>query len=83
MKVQVVRAWPHRHESHWVELPVGATVAEAITAAGIATTGIAGVAIFGERAHAQQALRAGDRVELLEPLQVDPKNARRERARRS
>lgn len=81
IKVQVIRAWPQRHDSRQVEVPEGATVAEAIATAGIPTTGIAGVAIFGERVHAQQVLRDGDRVELLDPLRIDPKHARRVRAR--
>ena len=80
MKVEVVRAWPRRHESREVELADGATVAEAIALSGIDCSGIAGMAVFGERVEPTHRLREGDRVELLGPLQVDPKEARRRRA---
>jgi putative ubiquitin-RnfH superfamily antitoxin RatB of RatAB toxin-antitoxin module len=36
--------------------------------------------VFGERASAEDVLRDDDRLELLRPLQVDPKEARRRRA---
>ena len=79
--VEVVQAWPRRHETVRVDLPEGATVAEAIAAAGLLTPGgHAGVAIYGDIATADQRLRDGDRVELLRPLTIDPKEARRRRA---
>lgn len=37
-------------------------------------------AVFGVRAVGSQRLRAGDRVEILRALQVDPREARRRRA---
>ena len=41
------------------------------------------LALWGRKAAAQEArLRDGDRVEVLRPLQVDPKVARRERFRK-
>ena len=80
MKVEVVRAWPRRHESREVELADGATVAEAIALSGIDCSGVAGMAVFGERVEPSRRLREGDRVELLGPLQADPKEARRRRA---
>ena len=39
-----------------------------------------GIAIFGQLAEATTRLSEGDRVELLRPLQLDPKEARRRRA---
>ena len=42
-----------------------------------------GIAIFGRLCGLSTRLRDGDRVELLRPLQIDPKQERRERARRS
>ena len=80
MKVEVVRAWPRRHDSRQVELADGATVAEAIALSGIDCSGVAGMAVFGERVEPSHRLREGDRVELLGPLQADPKEARRRRA---
>jgi uncharacterized protein len=78
--VEVVQAWPRSYESARVDLPEGATVAEAIAAAGLTPGGHVGVAVYGDIATADQRLRDGDRVELLRPLTIDPKEARRRRA---
>ncbi|MGI8559989.1 MAG: RnfH family protein [Luteimonas sp.] len=80
MRIEVVRAWPRRHEAVVLALPAGATVADALAASGFALAGIEGYAVFGERVDGRAALRDGDRVELLRPLQADPKEARRRRA---
>lgn len=80
MRVEVVRAWPRRHEAVVVDLPPGATLAQALAASGLDAAGIAGYAIFGQRVDAGTPLSDGDRVELLRPLEVDPKQARRLRA---
>lgn len=83
MRVQVIRAWPHRHELTELELPEGACVMDAVSAAGFAADAeISGYAVFGEAVEADAALREGDRLELLRPLLIDPKEARRRRARR-
>jgi putative ubiquitin-RnfH superfamily antitoxin RatB of RatAB toxin-antitoxin module len=81
MKVEVVRAWPRGYDSRQVELAEGATVGEAIALSGIDCSGVAGLAVFGERVEQTHRLREGDRVELLGPLQADPKEARRRRAK--
>ncbi|UJB21657.1 MULTISPECIES: RnfH family protein [Lysobacter] len=81
MKVEVVRAWPRRFESVGLELGEGATLAEAVAAAGFQDDAqITGYAVFGVKAAADTRLRDGDRVELLRALQIDPKDARRRRA---
>ena len=80
MKVEVVLAWPRRRESVLLELPGGTTVAEAVRHSGVSLEEVVAYAIHGVRADPTQALRDGDRVELLRPLQVDPKDARRRRA---
>ncbi len=81
MKVEVVRAWPRRFDAVTVDLPAGACVADAIRAAGMeGDADITGLAVFGQRVTPQTALGEGDRVELLRPLQADPKDARRRRA---
>ncbi len=83
MRVQVIRAWPRRAERVDLELPDGTYVADAVAASGFAFDAtVEGVAVFGELADAGQPLRDGDRVELLRPLLVDPKQARRLRASR-
>ena len=81
MKIELVRAWPRRFEALTVELADGATVADALAAAGWgADAEISGYALFGVKAVADTPLRDGDRLELLRPLQLDPKEARRRRA---
>lgn len=80
VRVEVVRAWPRRSSAVTLDLSEGATVADAIAACGLPLEGITGQAVFGERVAATQVLRHGDRVELLAPLLVDPKEARRRRA---
>jgi uncharacterized protein len=81
--VEVILAWPRRHLSRRLRLEGGATVAQAVAAAGFEPSllaGLDGYAIHGLRVQADERLRDGDRVELLRPLQLDPKEARRRRA---
>nr|WP_133500125.1 RnfH family protein [Lysobacter terrigena] len=80
MRVELVRAWPHRHESLWLDLPDGATVASALALSGWEARD---VAVFGERSTRERVLVAGDRIEILRPLIADPKDARRRRAQRN
>lgn len=81
MRVQLVRAWPGRHEAVEVELSAGACIEEALAAAGWrCEPPFVGVAIFGQLADARSQLHEGDRIELLRPLEIDPKVARRRRA---
>ncbi len=82
IRIEVIRAWPRRHASAWLVLPANATVADALAGCGLSLAGISGYAVFGETATAATRLRDGDRLELLPPLQADPKEARRRRARR-
>lgn len=82
-RVQVVLAWPHRSVQRELELAAGATVGDAVREAALEEAGeVAGYAVFGVLADAATPLRDGDRVELLRPLLADPKDARRQRARR-
>jgi putative ubiquitin-RnfH superfamily antitoxin RatB of RatAB toxin-antitoxin module len=82
IRVEVVRAWPRQHAMVAIGLPAGATVSDALAACGLALDGIEGYAVFGERVATTAALRDGDRLELLQPLLLDPKEARRRRAGR-
>jgi len=70
-----------------LELPAGATLAQAVTASGVLGRHGLSLAhiptgIWGRRAAANTLLRDGDRVELYRPLLCDPKEARRMRQRR-
>jgi putative ubiquitin-RnfH superfamily antitoxin RatB of RatAB toxin-antitoxin module len=63
-------------------LPAGATVRDAVTAAGLLERhGLAADAVrcgvWGRRCAWEHLLREGDRVELTRALAVDPKEARR------
>jgi putative ubiquitin-RnfH superfamily antitoxin RatB of RatAB toxin-antitoxin module len=70
-------------------LPDGATVAQALERAGgqgfaaAAQDAPGMLAIFGRLVAPATRLRDGDRIELLRPLQADPKERRRQRAGRS
>lgn len=70
-----------------VELPAGATLFDALRASGVLQRhpGIdparQPVGIWGQLRPLDTLLRAGDRVEVYRPLQVDPKEARRLRQR--
>lgn len=84
MKVELIKAWPQRFESLRVELVDGANVGDALDRAAIERPGFAAAddacAVFGERASRTTVLHDGDRIELLRPLTIDPKQARRRRA---
>lgn len=70
-----------------LRLPPGATVADAIAASGLAARwpecGGLDAGLWGRRAGRDARLSDGDRVEIYRPLRVDPKQARRQRARRA
>lgn len=81
MKVELLRAWPRRFERVEVELPEGASVADALSKADWSEDAeTIAYAVFGVTVTLQTVLADGDRVELLRPLQADPKDARRRRA---
>ena len=82
MKVELIRAWPRRFESTWLELTDGATVGDAVERCGLPMDEVVALAVHGARVERDAVLRDGDRIELLRPLQADPKDARRRRAAR-
>ncbi len=82
IQVEVIRAWSRGVEQVTLRLPAGATVATALAASGVRVAEVSGYAVFGTRAQPETVLRNGDRVELLRPLLIDPKDARRRRARK-
>ncbi len=84
IRVELIRAWPGRCEATTVELADDARVGDALTASGWALgEELTALAVFGVAATPATLLHDGDRIELLRGLQVDPKQARRLRARRS
>lgn len=85
LQIEVVVAWPRRHLSRRVAVPIGATAGEAAAAAGFDAATLAdvtGYAVHGERVEPGGVLRDGDRLELLRALEADPKVARHARAER-
>jgi putative ubiquitin-RnfH superfamily antitoxin RatB of RatAB toxin-antitoxin module len=62
-----------------IVLPEGATVADALRACALEVPAGGEVGLWGRRTTLQQLLRERDRVEVVRPLRVDPKVARRER----
>jgi len=81
IRIEVVYARRGSTDAVTLELPEGATVREALQAAGLRQAAAFG--IFGRRADADTPLADGDRVEIYRPLVLDPKERRRERARRN
>ena len=79
---------PQRLHRLGLSLPAGSTVADALRASGWRELLGAGVldglrlGVWGRTCEPQAVLRDHDRIELYRPLQVDPKEARRQRYRR-
>jgi putative ubiquitin-RnfH superfamily antitoxin RatB of RatAB toxin-antitoxin module len=87
LRIEVVHALPDRAARVQLELPPGATVADALQAvagrepfAGLDLGGAA-VGIYGERVDRDRSLADHDRVEIYRPLLLDPVEARRRRGR--
>ena len=70
-----------------LEVNEGATVGDVISESGIESHFPAldiaemPVGIWGKRVSRESAVRDGDRIELYRPLEIDPREARRQRAR--
>jgi uncharacterized protein len=80
--VEVVHALAQRQDVVPLRLDEGATVGEAVAACGLTAASLR-VGIGGKEVRPDQVLRDGDRVEILRPLALDPREARRRRARAS
>ncbi len=61
-----------------LDMPGGSTVQEALVQTGW-PIGEVVVGIWGRKVPLDQVLQPGDRLEIYRPLQVDPKEARRQR----
>lgn len=87
IRVSVIYAEPDRAFSVDLAMSEGCTVADAIERSGIrdAVPGIEirddRLGIFARKAGLTTRLRDGDRVEIYRPLKIDPKEARRRRAK--
>ncbi|KGI78197.1 RnfH family protein [Oleiagrimonas soli] len=87
ISVQVAYAAPDSVYLRDLRLPAGATVADALQACDLGQVlpaldvSALPVGIFSRKVGHDHRLRDGDRVELYRPLQLDPMQARRRRAR--
>lgn len=88
LRIEVVYALPQGEDAVSVTLPSGATAADAVIASGILQRhpeidpAHHRLGIYGKAVQAGALLGDGDRVEIYRPLLLDPKEARRRRARR-
>ena len=86
IRVQLVHALPEGYWSLDLSLEPGACISDALDAAAsaIEAAGIevdeTSLAVFGRSAGTRTRLHDGDRIELLRPLLVNPRDARASRA---
>jgi putative ubiquitin-RnfH superfamily antitoxin RatB of RatAB toxin-antitoxin module len=86
-KVEVVYATSRRQARYALELGEGATVRDAIERSGVLAAfpeidlGRDRVGVHGQLVTLATRLGEDDRIEILRPLQADPREARRRRAR--
>jgi len=86
IRVEVAYASRERQVLRELELPEGASVADAVCASGLVgefpeiDLGVNRVGIYGRLVRLDALLRDRDRVEILRPLRADPKEQRRARA---
>lgn len=88
--VEVAYARPDKQEIVSINVPEGTTAMDAVKLSGIVAifpeidVEAIDMGIFGKviKKPAEHELRDGDRVELYRPLQIDPKQARLNRAKK-
>jgi putative ubiquitin-RnfH superfamily antitoxin RatB of RatAB toxin-antitoxin module len=89
IRVEVAYALPERQEIISVDVPEGCSVGEAIKISGILqrfpeiNLDKQGVGVFSKKRLLTDVLAAGERVEIYRPLLIDPKDARRAKAKKS
>ena len=87
IRVEVVHALPEGAWRRRLRLPAGSTAGDAVAQSGFLAAHPEQssrqmlLGIFGRRCDADQVLTDLDRVEILRPLQIDPMERRRRRAR--
>ena len=87
ISVEVAYALPNKQLIKALEVPRGTSAIEAVRLSGIdadfeelSLDQSLQLGIFGKVVKGEQALQAGQRVEIYRPLQVDPKEVRKRRA---
>lgn len=85
VRIEVVYALPHTEDAVDLELELGATAADAVSAAGLLQRhpeidlARNRIGVYGRLVEPRTVLSDGDRVEVYRPLVVSPKEARRRR----
>ena len=83
MKIEVAYAGPGEPVVVTLEVEPGTTLRAAIERSGLEVDlARMGVGVFGRVRGLDELVAAGDRVEIYRPLPVDPKEVRRNRAKR-
>lgn len=86
--IEVAYAEPHKQSILKVEVEKGSTVQTAINQSGILTLfpqinlAKQKVGIFSKTCELSDAVQQGDRIEIYRPLTIDPKEARRAKAKK-
>lgn len=89
LRIRVVYALPDQQPSVDLQVPSGTSLAEAVTRSGLlqkfpeARARPLECAVFGRAVPSTYELRDGDRIEILRPLLIDPKQSRRDAAQRA
>lgn len=89
LRVRVVYALPDQQVEVTLQVNAGTTLTQAVTRSGLlqkfpdAAARPLNCAIFGRSVPLTYELRDGDRIEILRPLLIDPKQSRREAAARN
>ena len=87
VRVEVIYALPLKQDRVMLDLPPGSTVRDALRASGllrgVLRIDVARLGVWGQAVTADTSLCDRDRVEIYRPLIADPKQVRRERARKA
>ena len=88
LEVEIIYALPGREDAVTVSVPAGATLLEAVRASGVLERHLElkekslKLGVYGQARPPDSPAKAGDRIEIYRELAIDPKEARRKRAKR-
>ncbi|MBN9125619.1 MAG: RnfH family protein [Nitrosospira sp.] len=88
IEIEVVYALPEKQVMHQIRVPDGTTAQQAVRLSGILEVfpeidlSLNKIGIFGKVVNPGRLLHDADRVEIYRALAVDPKEARRRRAKK-
>ena len=89
LPVEVVYALPGDQDAVALLVAPGTTLAQAVAASGIVarhpelSRSALRLGVYGAERDPRTVVQRGDRIEVYRPLRMDPKEARRQRARRA